>query len=156
MKNLKAYTGLVIALIVSVILLQIMAWAYNKIPNQAQNTNQNQEIPESVFQIYNGILPCEDCEGIRTEITFNREVESKGDISGDFILYEQFLGKDDNAPIIEEGYWFAEILGNSETIITVNSKTGPRYFLLEEDSILMLDENKNIIDTELNYRLQRI
>jgi copper homeostasis protein (lipoprotein) len=156
MKDLKIILGLLVILVLTFIFFQAIGFVYEQIPKAEKTTMvQESNSPDSVMQIYNGILPCENCQGINTEITFIRKIQSKGEINGEYILLEQYIGEQES-PIIKEGGWSGEILQNGETIITVNVQGENRYFLLEEDSILMLDSEKRTIQNNLNYRLQRI
>ncbi len=122
-----------------------------------QKEEEKESVPEKVMQIYNGTLPCADCGGIQTEISFVRETNSN-EIKGKFNLQEVYIGKS-KTPFYTEGEWSARVSSLGKTIITINTdkpKSEQKEFLLESESILMLDQDGNEIESSLNYRLNRL
>lgn len=91
--------------------------------------------------IYEGVLPCADCEGIQAVLELNS--------SGFFKLEETYLGEDDSL-FITEGKWSVDDSGK----ITLAEEGGQIYFKVVSDKeIKMLDRSGNDIESELNYSL---
>lgn len=77
---------------------------------------------------YTGILPCADCEGIKTEIILNKDLT--------YIMRKSYLGKDEK--IYETSglfTWNAE--GN--TIILSGIKDAPNQYFVGENKLIQLD-----------------
>jgi len=77
---------------------------------------------------YTGILPCADCEGIKTEIILNKDLT--------YEIRKSFLGKDEKIFEITGSFaWNAE--GN--TIILSGIKDAPNQYFVSEDKLIQLD-----------------
>jgi uncharacterized lipoprotein NlpE involved in copper resistance len=95
--------------------------------------------------IYQGILPCADCEGIKTEVRLN--------LNNTFVLKTRYLGKDDTV-FIETGFFKWDKKGSK---ITLNEDNSHQY-LVGENLIFKLDLNGEKIMGSLseNYILSKI
>ena len=77
---------------------------------------------------YTGILPCADCEGIKTEIILNKDLT--------YEIRKSYLGKDEKIFEITGSFaWNAE--GN--TIIFSGIKDAPNQYFVSEDKVIQLD-----------------
>ncbi|MGF1724420.1 copper resistance protein NlpE [Photobacterium nomapromontoriensis] len=98
------------------------------------------------YGTYTGILPCADCEGIKTELVVNKD--------GTYTLTEMYLGKE-NATFEHEGAfnWNAE--GNTIAIPGV-SDNAIQYFV-GENQLFRLDREGNRITGDLatHYTLKK-
>lgn len=95
--------------------------------------------------IYQGILPCADCEGIKTQIRLN--------LDNTFILRTKYLGKKDTI-IFETGIFKWDKKGAK---ITLNANNNNQY-LVGENVLFKLDLNGEKITSSLsdNYILPKI
>jgi copper homeostasis protein (lipoprotein) len=102
---------------------------------------------------YFGTLPCADCSGIITDISFNT-----GSLT--YTIKRNYQGKQNaDSTFIENGNLRIQsdsINPNGPTIFVFQSADGssPSYFVKASDSTLqMLDQNKKQIAGALNYTL---
>jgi uncharacterized lipoprotein NlpE involved in copper resistance len=88
---------------------------------------------------YKGIMPCADCEGIRTIITLTEKNE--------FSVRMQYLGKKAN----EYKYSGKVVWNSGESIITLITKgdNSKEYYFVGEGYIQKLDSDKKKIDGDL-------
>ncbi len=100
-----------------------------------------------------GVLPCVDCEGVRTELELRPD--------GTFTMEETYLGQIEAQPLPQIGNW-TTLRGIARDLKAVVYKinhdrlAGSRYFLLLADgSIRQLDEQQNEIKPDANYTLER-
>ncbi len=89
--------------------------------------------------IYEGTLPCADCEGIKTVL------ELKSDKT--FSLLQTYLGKSDSE---NEFTQIGEFAWNQEgTMIRLRSESGRFQFKVGENQLWMMDLKGNIIEGDL-------
>lgn len=100
-----------------------------------------------------GVLPCQDCEGIRTELELRP--------NGTFTLEETFIGKIATQPRFQIGNW-TTLRGTAwdlkATVYKINHDrlAGARYFyLLADGNLELLDDKQAKIQSSLNYTLER-
>lgn len=121
---------------------------------QAQDLNMQQvyrPLPDvlKLTGTYKGLLPCEDCKAIATEL----ELRYSTDTVGEYSLRDKYMGKHgaDIASHIK-GEWIAtkdKIDGQSVTLIVLNYEDEEKvaYYLLNSDgSLLVLDQSKHKAD----------
>lgn len=98
---------------------------------------------------YRGVVPCADCEGIKTELVLDQ--------SGTFRLGMLYMGKKNLAPFILEGRFEWDKTGNKITLKEVAEGEGPRHFQVGEEKVFQLDQQGNRITGELavNYILHK-
>lgn len=109
---------------------------------------------------FEGVIPCADCGGIRTELTLYQDIANSDNNS--YTLTETYLGgKTGDTTFTSSGKW--DILkgmpsDKEATIYFLNYEEpdDARYFLKQSDSaVLMLDKDQKIIASNLNYLLKR-
>ncbi len=86
---------------------------------------------------YSGVLPCADCEGIRTEVILVDESQ--------FIRKTQYVGQDDMV-FEESGIYTWDEAGNT---ITLEEADEPNQYFVSENRIFHLDMDGNRIEGEL-------
>ncbi|WP_300671246.1 copper resistance protein NlpE N-terminal domain-containing protein [Soonwooa sp.] len=98
--------------------------------------------------VYLGVLPCADCEGIKTRISLNQD--------NTYLLQQDYLGKSKTS-ISEQGTYSFDKSGNVVTL-KPNVKNGqPLKFFVSENYINMLNLDGSKITTSLkdNYILTK-
>ncbi len=108
---------------------------------------------------YEGVLPCADCEGIKTELVLYQDITN--DENNVYILNETYLtGNTGDTAFTTQGKW--DVLkgtkdNDTATIffLNYNEPDDARYFLQTGQDILMLDKEQQIIQSNLNYTLRR-
>lgn len=153
--------------LVIVILLIVGGWyLYNQ--NQAANTNQDPN-PEEVVNgdpmpieavlTYAGTLPCASCPGIETTFTLMDRGDGQG---GGFSMTEVYLEEEDGT-FESAGQWALETRevaeGDEAEVYVLTSEEmenfGVRmYEIVDEDTIRLLDQEGQRIDSELPYELE--
>jgi len=93
--------------------------------------------------VYNGILPCADCEGLQTKIRLNKDFTYE---------YEaKYLGKSDELfKVTGRFQWNKK--GNTITFTNLNQKTSASQYVVEENRLIQLDLKGNIITGDLSSR----
>ncbi len=97
--------------------------------------------------VYEGVLPCEDCEGIETSIELNKNL--------DYVLSQHFLGKpeaeENNLNETGKFEWNKE--GNTISL----GERQKLYFKVSENYLLQVfkDESKVMGDSAMKYRLTK-
>ena len=89
---------------------------------------------------YEGTLPCADCPGLQTLITFNSD--------GTFYMEATFLERDDK-PTITNGKWVL----NGDIITFTASDYKFEYKLISEKEIRWAPGGEEITGTDLNWSL---
>jgi uncharacterized lipoprotein NlpE involved in copper resistance len=88
---------------------------------------------------YKGILPCADCEGVETILTFNPDQT--------YILVTNYLGRND---ALEEEKRGSFSWNEAGSIITLsNIESGPNQYKVGENRIWHLDINGEVITGDL-------
>ncbi len=121
------------------------------------NSYQTENQPmESILGKFTGVLPCADCEGIRTSLTLN--VDSKNMAPRTFELTEVYQGKSE-MPMVRTGNWLL-LKGTKkdpEAVIyelTPDDTSEAVYYLkINEKVVQLLDKNQAEIKSKLNYSL---
>lgn len=116
--------------------------------SQAAPDGHNSKIALDWDGTYTGILPCADCEGIRTSLTL------KGDET--YTLTAVYLGKDNEVPHRQSGSFTWSEDGGSIAIDTEDS--GLRYYKVGEEVLIQLDMEGQPITGDLAamYRLEKV
>ncbi|MCO5240253.1 MAG: copper resistance protein NlpE [Chitinophagaceae bacterium] len=114
----------------------------------------------SLLSVFEGVLPCADCEGIRMELTLYQDIANAD--NNNYILKETYLGVNTADTVFtSKGSWgiIKGIKTDKEASVFVLNYDSPdesRYFLKENDStIVMLDQDQNKINSALNYSLHK-
>lgn len=95
------------------------------------------EIALDYHGVYEGTLPCADCEGIKTQLTINEDHT--------FVLVSNYLGEED-AKFEDKGTYFIE---NGEILVIQDEDGDQKYYKLQEGSLAQLDTNKKPIEGEM-------
>lgn len=96
--------------------------------------------------IYEGILPCADCSGIKTTLTLNANKT--------FELAQTYLtGKKEEKTEVATGgfHWVGE-----KPVIELDDKGTPIYYMITEGAAIKYDTEGNPIDSKLNYKLEQV
>lgn len=143
----------IVAIIVFVLLLAFVP-KYLIAPDEliAPSSSQEEQSVSGTMRFI-GILPCEDCEGIRTELELRP--------NGTFTLEETFIGKIATQPRFQMGNW-TTLRGTAwdlkATVYKINHDrlAGARYFyLLADGDVKQLDDKQAQIQSSQNYTLKR-
>jgi hypothetical protein len=89
---------------------------------------------------YEGTLPCADCPGLQTLITFNSD--------GTFYMEETYL-ESDVKPIITNGKWALD----ADIITLTAGENKLEYKLISEKEIRWAPDGEEITGTDLNWSL---
>jgi len=94
---------------------------------------------------YEGLLPCADCEGIKTVVSINKD--------NTYVSKETYVGKD-TTPFESKGTFKWDKQGQK---ITFSDKNGKSYFV-GENTLIHLDREGNKISGDLaeKYKLMKI
>jgi uncharacterized lipoprotein NlpE involved in copper resistance len=117
---------------------------------------------QRLIATYAGVLPCADCQGIKTELRLY--AKSEGDLSdARFTLEETYLGtRGGDRTIKFNGSWATRhgTTTDPEAIVyQINSgdPSGTRYFLqVNANEIKLLDRQQREIKSYMNYSLKRM
>lgn len=160
MKEAKAFgigmTAWVVGLVAIIVFVLLLAFLPKELMMPGDATNDalwTEEQTTSGTQRFVGVLPCADCEGIRTELEFRP--------NGTFTIEETYLGKIATLPRFQIGNW-TTLRGTAwdmkATIYKINHDRldGFRYFyVLPDGNIKQLDDKQNEIQSAENYTLER-
>lgn len=81
---------------------------------------------------YRGIVPCTDCEGIKTEMVL--------DASGTYRLTTLYLGVEGAEPIVFEGRFEWDKSGNKITLREPKTGEAPKQYQVGEEKLFQLDQ----------------
>lgn len=112
----------------------------------ATDTVETAQAPTSIEGTYEGVLPCADCEGIKTTIMLSKD--------NTYTKTSEYLGKANANKFDETGT--VELNGDE---LTLTSKDGEKtFFKVGEGIITMLDKDKKEIQGELaaSYVLKKM
>lgn len=120
---------------------------------EAPATGDPAEVEESFERTWLGVLPCTDCDGIQTRLQLVREGDEQT-----YELQETYLGGEDDAVFDQKGRWTRESDDEERTLFRLDPQTpGGRRFELRPDGALeLLDGAGRPLDTDGQYRLQRL
>ncbi|WP_051935771.1 copper resistance protein NlpE [Salegentibacter sp. Hel_I_6] len=97
--------------------------------------------------VYEGVLPCGDCEGIETSIQLKKNL--------DYVLSQHYMGRDDTEEnnFNETGKFEWNKQGNTVSL----GKRKKLYFQVSENYLLQVfkDESKVMGDSAVKYRLTK-
>ncbi|QWK95295.1 copper resistance protein NlpE N-terminal domain-containing protein [Plesiomonas shigelloides] len=97
--------------------------------------------------IYQGVVPCADCEGIKTTLQLNTD--------DTYVLSEQYLGKGDGNRFENRGSFSWNAAGNT---VQLSGQNETRQFFVGENVLFMLDMSGQRITGALadHYRLAKL
>lgn len=91
--------------------------------------------------IYEGLLPCADCEGVQIEIELG--------VGNSYVKKLTFLGSENNEVIENHGAFSWNDEGNT---ITLEGEDAPNRYFVGENTLIQLDLDGNRISGELANR----
>ncbi|SKB84795.1 Uncharacterized lipoprotein NlpE involved in copper resistance [Salegentibacter holothuriorum] len=98
--------------------------------------------------VYEGVLPCEDCDGIETSIRLKQNL--------DYVLSQHYLGKKEaeESNINQTGKFEWNKQGNTISL----GERQKLYFQVSENYLLQVfkDESKVMGDSAIKYRLTKV
>lgn len=96
---------------------------------------------------YRGELPCADCEGIRYHLALFKDKR--------YTLETVYLGTDEQNHFKKQGQW--SLNDKSDTLTLDGINDGPNQWrVISADTIEQLDMQGQPINSQMNYKLQRI
>nr|WP_278991909.1 copper resistance protein NlpE N-terminal domain-containing protein [Plesiomonas shigelloides] len=108
----------------------------------ADNTRTTDSEPATLFEGYQGVLPCTDCDGIDTRIRLNDD--------GSFVETDTYLQGRSGQLFADYGRWTRQ----GEKLILTSSNGDVQSYQVRPDSILMLDQDDKPLPDEHQYVLQ--
>lgn len=107
--------------------------------------------------VFNGILPCADCQGIDETLTLSKD--SPEATGGAYKLKDVYLGKD-AIPFETTGKWTiikGSATDKNATVYKLTTEKGEvsYYLLADPDTLKPLDKQKKLIQAPFNLNLTR-
>ena len=126
----------------SILLVALVSIALISCNNAKQKKTETPDMHTSEMAldyhgVYEGTLPCADCEGIKTKLAINDD--------NTFVLNSEYLGEE-NATFEDKGTYFIE---NGEILVTQEEDGEQKYYKLQEGSLAQLDTNKKPVEGEM-------
>lgn len=114
----------------------------NEMPPDKSNARNSLDY----YGTYFGVLPCADCEGIRTTLKLLPEQK--------YILSYTYQGKEPKDLFEYRGTWSWE---DDNTTITLSNRDKPNQYKVVENALIHLDSNGEVITGELedHYKLTK-
>lgn len=108
--------------------------------SQATDDFHNARISLDYYGIYEGIIPCADCEGIKVTVTLNKD--------DTYALRSVYLK--DGKELTPTGYKGKYTWDDQGSVITLNGVEGaPSHFFVGEGNLTIVDQNGDEISSEL-------
>lgn len=117
-------------------------------PTEGENaTTEVTEQANNYFGTYEGVLPCADCEGIKTKLEI---AEDKT-----YNLVSEYIGKKDGTFETSGVY---NVIGDNIIELVTPSTGDKTYYKIQENSVVLSDEAGNVNTGELaeHYILKKI
>ncbi|CDL79325.1 envelope stress response activation lipoprotein NlpE [Xenorhabdus cabanillasii] len=115
---------------------------------QNNSAHQNDSTPQNQFRInekvFNGVIPCADCDGIETTLQLSND--------GTYILGQTYLKSGQEKPFFETGHWIV----NGKKINLTSDEGEKAYYQMTGKDLVMLDIRGEPIQSELNYKLAKV
>lgn len=114
----------------------------NELPPDKSNARNSLDY----YGTYTGILPCADCEGIKTTLQLLPDQQ--------YVLHYVYEGKEPGNLYERTGSWSWE---EDNTTITLDNIDKPNQYKVVENALIHLDRNGELITGELadQYRLEK-
>jgi uncharacterized lipoprotein NlpE involved in copper resistance len=87
--------------------------------------------------VYEGVIPCADCEGIQVQMVLNND-----------LTYQQtylYLGKNETEPLVNSGSFHWKEDGNTIVLGNISREEFPCYYKVGENKLIQLDLNGDVI-----------
>lgn len=149
-------------LICFIFILALAACSGNTKDRSASLNNQVLLPNNNSVTVYEGILPCADCEGIRTTLTlFQNNLKKRYT----YMLQEKYLGQDNDKTFETTGNWSA-LKGTQQDPNAIVFQLAVQnddpedsdvinYLVVDKNTIKLIDEEMNEFESKLNYTLSR-
>ncbi|MBL7250290.1 copper resistance protein NlpE [Alloalcanivorax sp. C16-2] len=115
--------------------------------------------PKASSTVYQGVLPCADCAGIKTTLTLYRDQDGE---ASRFELRQQYLDRGQaGSGQVERGNWVSQRMqldGQSYPLYVLNPEQPEEQFRFVQNrrnAVEMLNAEGQRIDSDLNYTLMQ-
>ena len=126
------------------------------------SNNQFQMLNNKSVTVFEGILPCADCNGIKTTLTL---YQNKSTNLNTYKLHEIYLGQNSSKTFDTYGKWMA-LKGTQEDPTAVVYQLSVQnedpedpdvinYLLVNNNTLKMIDDEMNAFESKDNYTLIR-
>jgi uncharacterized lipoprotein NlpE involved in copper resistance len=130
-----------------------------------KNASSNKQVllsNNNTVIIYEGTLPCADCEGINTTLTLFQNTLKK---QYTFILQEKYLGQGNDKTFETTGKWSA-LKGTQQDPNAIVYQLSVQnddpedsdvinYLVVDKNTVKLIDDEMNEFESKLNYTLSR-
>lgn len=149
-------------LICSIFILALAACSGNT-KDRSASLNKQVLLPNNnLVTVYEGILPCADCEGIKTTLTLFQNNLKK---QYTYMLQEKYLGQDNDKTFETTGNWSA-LKGTQQDPNAIVFQLSIQnddpedsdvinYLVVDKNTIKLIDEEMNEFESKLNYTLSK-
>jgi copper homeostasis protein (lipoprotein) len=121
-------------------------------PGAPEEPTAATEPGENFERTWIGVLPCADCDGIQTRLLLTRD-----DSGQTYALEETYLGAEDDAVFNQTGRWVRDGDGERNLfVLDPEAPAGRRFELRPDGALDLLDGKGRPLDTDGQYRLQRL
>lgn len=121
-------------------------------PGRSAEATAATEAGENFERIWIGVLPCADCDGIQTRLLLTRDDDGQT-----YELEETYLGAEDDAVFNQTGRWVRDGDGERDLfVLDPDAPAGRRFELRPDGALDLLDGEGRPLDTDGQYRLQRL
>jgi copper homeostasis protein (lipoprotein) len=145
-----------------ILIIVLAACSANKKNKNGTSDNQVVLPDNNSVTIYEGTLPCADCNGIKTTLTL---FQNKSKNQYTYKLHEVYLGKDSNKTFDTYGKWNA-LKGTQEDPKAIVYQLSIQnedpedsdvinYLVIDNNTIKLIDDEMNEFATKANYTLIR-
>lgn len=152
--NKNLIIGIVAVVILAVIGFVILS---NRSSQPTETTTDEMAIQPPTFSgTYTGVLPCADCTGLETSITFTPSASDPN--MGTFTMSEVYQGKS-TEPMTSNGTYTVTsgtpTNPNAQVVELVTEGQDPEFYMVSENSLQMLSSDKTPIDAPFNTSLTK-
>ena len=144
------------------LIIALTSCSSNKNNKNALSNNQIQFADNNSVIVFEGTLPCADCDGIKTTLTLFQN-NSKTQFS--YKLHEVYLGQNNEKTFDTYGKWIA-LKGTQEDPKAIVYQLSVQnedpedsdvinYLVIDKNRIKLIDDEMNEFETKANYTLTR-
>ena len=145
-----------------IFILALTACSANIKNNNASSNNQIQLPDNNSTTVFEGTLPCADCNGIQTTLTLYQN-KSKNQYT--YRLHEVYLGQNNDKTFDTYGKWIA-LKGTQEDPKAIvyqlsiqnedpEDSDVVNYLVINKNSIKLIDDEMNEFESKANYTLTK-
>jgi len=144
------------------LIIVLAACSANKKNKNGTSDNQILLPDNNSVTVYEGTLPCADCNGIKTTLTL---FQNKSKNQYTYRLHEIYLGTDNDKTFDTYGKWNA-LKGTQEDPKAIVYQLSIQnedpedsdvinYLVINNNSVKLIDDEMNVFETKANYTLIR-